>query len=87
MEACLQERNNNIENDNKNAPGLRFLFLFKTTDAMEGHPDKGIEIGNICDGGIRLGEDTMEGHPDERGQYLSRISVFLEKASYHDIQV
>ena len=56
-------------------------------DAMEGHPDKGIEIGNICDGGIRLGEDTMEGHPDERGQYLSRISVFLEKASYHDIQV
>ena len=54
---------------------------------MEGHPDKGIEIGNICDGGIRLGEDAMEGHPDERGQYLSRISVFLEKASYHDIQV
>ena len=54
---------------------------------MEGHPDKGIEIGNICDGGIRLGEDTMEGHPDERGQYLSRISVFFEKASCYDIQV
>jgi len=47
---------------------------------MEGHPDKGIEIGNICDGGIRLSEDTMEGHPDERGQYLSRISVLFRKS-------
>jgi hypothetical protein len=46
-----------------------------------------IEIGNICDGGIRLGEDAMEGHPDERGQYLARIYVFFEKASCYDIQV
>ena len=39
LEACLQKRNNNIENEKKNTPGLRFLFFFKTTDAMEDHPD------------------------------------------------
>jgi hypothetical protein len=26
LEACLQKRNNNIENDNKNTPGLSFFF-------------------------------------------------------------
>ena len=30
LEACLQKRNNNIENDNKNNPGLRFIFVKAT---------------------------------------------------------
>ena len=34
LEACLQERNNNIENDNKNTPGLRFLFFVKAKDMI-----------------------------------------------------
>ena len=55
---------------------------------MESHPDKGIEIGNICDGGIRLGEDAMEKAIRMReGNISHEFPFFLEKASYHDIQV
>ena len=38
LEACLQERNNNIENDNKNTPGLRFIILSKPKVPIAGNP-------------------------------------------------